>query len=58
MATAITPILSNFTLVLAEVVDGLGAVVTFITGNPLMLISVGITVSSLIFRVVRSYTHH
>jgi len=56
--TSITPILSDFTLVLAELVDGLGSVVTFMVSNPLTIIAVGLTVGGLVFRIVRGYIHN
>ena len=58
MATAITPILADFTLVIAELVDGLSSVVTFLVSNPLTIIAVGLTVTGLVFRIVRGYIHN
>jgi hypothetical protein len=56
--TPITPILTDFGLVIAELVDGLGSVVTFMVGNPLLIISVGLTVSGMIFAMVKGFIRH
>ena len=58
MPSAITPILTDFTAVLGALVAGLGDVVTFLVGNPLTIIAVGLTVGGLVFRIVRGYIHN
>jgi hypothetical protein len=58
MPSAITPLLTNFGLILAELLDVFGAIAGYLITNPLFIVAVALTVIGLGVKFVRGFVHH
>ena len=58
MATAITPLLTNFGLILTEILGVFGSIAGYLITNPIFIVAVGFSLIGMGVKFVRGFVHH